>query len=747
MKPQSEHPLFAEERKGQILELLRQKSKLLVPELCDYFDVSPATIRNDLRDLENERKLKRTHGGAISLEKTSFELDSRHKEIRNMEQKRQIAACAAKLIEDGDTIILDTGTTTLELAKCLSGKRDLTIVLNYFETQQVTEFDLDLGSGAMVLTLNDGDESKKKEPTQIQYSVPNVTILYEDIKPYIEEYNKDHPDAKMVYNYQRPRDNSWLTALLPTVLLFAGIGVFYWIFMKKFAAMGMGGDSKQMNFGKAKIKDMNDEKRKTTFADVAGADEEKEELREIVEFLKNPKRFNELGARIPKGVLLVGPPGTGKTLLARAVAGEAGVPFFSISGSDFVEMFVGVGASRVRDLFDQAKKNSPCIIFIDEIDAVGRQRGAGLGGGHDEREQTLNQLLVEMDGFGANEGVIMIAATNRPDILDPALMRPGRFDRQVMVGAPDIKGREEILKVHAKGKPLAPDVNLKTIAASTAGFVGADLENLLNEAALLAARKNLKAITQTEIEEATIKVVVGTEKKSRVMTEKEKTLTAYHEGGHAVATYYCSTQDPVHQISIIPRGMAGGYTMSIPTEDRNYRSRKEMEENIVTLLGGRVAEALVLGDISTGASNDIERATQIARAMVTKYGMSERLGPICYGSDNNEVFIGRDMGHMKNYSEKIAAEIDEEIQKIVGRGYQKTEQLLNEHMDKLHKVAQFLFVNEKMSGAEFKELMEAPAPEKLEEPDPQPLPGESEKEEASAQEERTEEAPAEGTKE
>ena len=620
-------------------------------------------------------------------------------------------------------------------------------ILNYFETQQVTEFDLDLGSGAMVLTLSDGDESKKKEPTQIQYSVPNVTILYEDIKPYIEEYNKDHPDAKMVYNYQRPRDNSWLTALLPTVLLFAGIGVFYWIFMKKFAAMGMGGDSKQMNLGKAKIKDMNDEKRKTTFADVAGADEEKEELREIVEFLKNPKRFNELGARIPKGVLLVGPPGTGKTLLARAVAGEAGVPFFSISGSDFVEMFVGVGASRVRDLFDQAKKNSPCIIFIDEIDAVGRQRGAGLGGGHDEREQTLNQLLVEMDGFGANEGVIMIAATNRPDILDPALMRPGRFDRQVMVGAPDIKGREEILKVHAKGKPLAPDVNLKTIAASTAGFVGADLENLLNEAALLAARKNLKAITQTEIEEATIKVVVGTEKKSRVMTEKEKTLTAYHEGGHAVATYYCSTQDPVHQISIIPRGMAGGYTMSIPIEDRNYRSRKEMEENIVTLLGGRVAEALVLGDISTGASNDIERATQIARAMVTKYGMSERLGPICYGSDNNEVFIGRDMGHMKNYSEKIAAEIDEEIQKIVGRGYQKTEQLLSEHMDKLHKVAQFLFVNEKMSGAEFKELMEAPAPEKLEEPDPQPLPGESEKEEASAQEERTEEAPAEGTKE
>ena len=613
-------------------------------------------------------------------------------------------------------------------------------VLEYFEEGQVTSYKLDLGTGAMELKLTD---DKGKESI-VRYTVPNVNLFYNDVSDDIAAYNEAHPKNKMEQDVLRPAETSWLVSLIPTLLMI-GLLVVFWVFMMK--RMGGGGAGNQMNFGKAKIKDMNDEKSMTTFADVAGADEEKEELREIVEFLKNPKRFNELGARIPKGVLLVGPPGTGKTLLARAVAGEAGVPFFSISGSDFVEMFVGVGASRVRDLFDQAKKNSPCIIFIDEIDAVGRQRGAGLGGGHDEREQTLNQLLVEMDGFGANEGVIMIAATNRPDILDPALMRPGRFDRQVMVGAPDIKGREEILKVHAKGKPLAPDVNLKTIAASTAGFVGADLENLLNEAALLAARKNLKAITQTEIEEATIKVVVGTEKKSRVMTEKEKTLTAYHEGGHAVATYYCSTQDPVHQISIIPRGMAGGYTMSIPTEDRNYRSRKEMEENIVTLLGGRVAEALVLGDISTGASNDIERATQIARAMVTKYGMSERLGPICYGSDNNEVFIGRDMGHMKNYSEKIAAEIDEEIQKIVGRGYQKTEQLLNEHMDKLHKVAQFLFVNEKMSGAEFKELMEAPAPEKLEEPDPQPLPGESEKEEASAQEERTEEAPAEGTKE
>ena len=579
-------------------------------------------------------------------------------------------------------------------------------ILNYFETQQVTEFDLDLGSGAMVLTLSDGDESKKKEPTQIQYSVPNVTILYEDIKPYIEEYNKDHPDAKMVYNYQRPRDNSWLTALLPTVLLFAGIGVFYWIFMKKFAAMGMGGDSKQMNFGKAKIKDMNDEKRKTTFADVAGADEEKEELREIVEFLKNPKRFNELGARIPKGVLLVGPPGTGKTLLARAVAGEAGVPFFSISGSDFVEMFVGVGASRVRDLFDQAKKNSPCIIFIDEIDAVGRQRGAGLGGGHDEREQTLNQLLVEMDGFGANEGVIMIAATNRPDILDPALMRPGRFDRQVMVGYPDIKGREEILRVHAKGKPLAPDVVLSTIAKSTAGFTGADLENLLNEAALLAARKNHRAITMEEIEEATIKVVVGTEKKSRVMSEKEKKLTAYHEAGHALATYYCKTQDPVHQISIIPRGMAGGYTMHLPTEDRSYKSRDEMREELVVLLGGRVAEALVLDDISTGASNDIERATKIARAMVTKYGMSEKLGPITYGSDDSNPFLGKEMGHISNYSEQTASEIDEEIQSIISTAYQKTEQILRDHIDELHRLAGVLYEKEKIDGVEFQQVMD-----------------------------------------
>lgn len=590
-------------------------------------------------------------------------------------------------------------------------------IVGYFQTQQVTKFDMDFGSGEMQISLKDG--------TSVAYTAPNVGIMYEEIHPYIEEYNEDHPGSKMEFDLKRPAETSWLASLVPTILLLAGMLVFWWFMMKRLNS-SMGDAGKQMNFGKAKVKQMADEKRKTTFADVAGADEEKEELREIVEFLKNPKKYNELGARIPKGVLLVGPPGTGKTLLARAVAGEAGVPFFSISGSDFVEMFVGVGASRVRDLFDQAKKNSPCIIFIDEIDAVGRQRGAGLGGGHDEREQTLNQLLVEMDGFGANEGVIMIAATNRPDILDPALMRPGRFDRQVMVGYPDIKGREEILKVHARGKPIAPDVTLKTIAKSTAGFTGADLENLLNEAALLSARKNLRAITMEEIEEATIKVVVGTEKKSRVMTDKEKTLTAYHEGGHAVVTYFCPTQDPVHQISIIPRGMAGGYTMQLPSEDRSYKCKKEMLEDLMVLMGGRVAEALVLDDISTGASNDIERATKTARAMVTKYGMSKALGTVTYGSDNSEPFLGRDMGHVRNYSEDTAAAIDKEIKEILTSSYNHAEKILSEHMDQLHLVAKYLFQNEKMSGEEFQKMMESktlpeesgqvPAPPPHEEP-------------------------------
>ncbi len=571
-------------------------------------------------------------------------------------------------------------------------------IVNYFATEQVTQFNMDLGTGDMSLTLN--DEPK----TVISYTAPNVGLMYEDIKPYIDSYNANHPDSKMVYNLGRPQENSWLTSMLPTIILFVLMGLFWWFMMKKLSS-GIGADGKQMSFGKAKIKNMSDEKRKTTFKNVAGADEEKEELKEIVEFLKDPKKYNALGARIPKGVLLVGPPGTGKTLLARAVAGEAGVPFFSISGSDFVEMFVGVGASRVRDLFDQAKKNAPGIIFIDEIDAVGRQRGAGLGGGHDEREQTLNQLLVEMDGFGANEGVIMIAATNRPDILDPALLRPGRFDRQIMVGSPDIKGREEILKVHAHGKPLAPDVDLLTIAKSTAGFTGADLENLLNEAALLAARKDRKAITMEEIEEATIKVVVGTEKKSRVMSKKEKRLTAYHESGHAIVTQYCDTQDPVHQISIIPRGMAGGYTMSLPSEDKVYKTYSEMKEEIMVLLGGRVAEALILGDISTGASNDIERVTKMATAMVTKYGMSKKMGPICYGSDNNEIFIGRDMGHVKNYSDQTASEIDDEVKGIIYEGYRNTEQILSKHKNELHKVANFLIEHEKMSGEEFIKLI------------------------------------------
>ena len=569
-------------------------------------------------------------------------------------------------------------------------------ILDYFQSQEVTGYRLNLGTGDMAIQLESGET--------IGYQLPSVDLFYMDVRDSIQQYNEEHPDSKMVQDIIRPQETSWLISLLPTLIMFAVL-IIFWVVMMRRLGSSMGGD-KQMNFGKAKIKQMSDEKRKTTFADVAGADEEKEELREIVEFLKNPSKYNSLGARIPKGVLLVGPPGTGKTLLARAVAGEAGVPFFSISGSDFVEMFVGVGASRVRDLFDKAKKNHPCIIFIDEIDAVGRQRGAGLGGGHDEREQTLNQLLVEMDGFGANEGVIMIAATNRPDILDPALMRPGRFDRQVMVGYPDIKGREEILRVHAKGKPLAPDVVLSTIAKSTAGFTGADLENLLNEAALLAARKNHRAITMEEIEEATIKVVVGTEKKSRVMSEKEKKLTAYHEAGHAIATYYCKTQDPVHQISIIPRGMAGGYTMHLPTEDRSYKSRDEMREELVVLLGGRVAEALVLDDISTGASNDIERATKIARAMVTKYGMSEKLGPITYGSDDSNPFLGKEMGHISNYSEQTASEIDEEIQSIISTAYQKTEQILRDHIDELHRLAGVLYEKEKIDGVEFQQVMD-----------------------------------------
>ncbi len=565
-------------------------------------------------------------------------------------------------------------------------------LVEYFQQGEVSNYDINYGTGEIKLTLNDD------KGTKVTGELADIRGFLEIIEPYTASADED-----ITYNYIRAADNSFLFDILPTLIMVGLLVVFWIIIMRKIGSGGFGG--KEMNFGKAKIKNTNDEQRKTTFEDVAGADEEKEELEEIVEFLKAPDKYNTLGARIPKGVLLVGPPGTGKTLLARAVAGEAGVPFFSISGSDFVEMFVGVGASRVRDLFEQAKKNSPCIIFIDEIDAVGRQRGTGLGGGHDEREQTLNQLLVEMDGFGANEGVIMIAATNRPDILDPALMRPGRFDRQVIVNYPDINGRAAILKVHARKKPLAPDVNLKTIAKTTAGFTGADLENLLNEAALLAARKNKKAITMEEIETASIKVVVGAEKKSKVMSDKEKKLTAYHEAGHAILFHECDTQDPVHQISIIPTGMAGGYTMPLPTEDKSYNSRNAMLEDIVVCLGGRVAEALVLEDISTGASNDIEKATKTARAMVTKYGMTEELGPICYGQSNNEVFIGRDMGHVKDYSEETAAKIDEIVLRIVKDAYSKAEKILSANMGKLHEVAAYLIKHEKMSGEDFEAIM------------------------------------------
>nr|WP_213818550.1 ATP-dependent zinc metalloprotease FtsH [Garciella nitratireducens] len=500
-----------------------------------------------------------------------------------------------------------------------------------------------------------------------------------------------------------PSENPWWASLLPTIFLVLLMVVFFFIFSQQ----SQGGGNKVMTFGKSRAKLHTDDKRKVTFDDVAGADEEKEELIEIVEFLKSPRKFMELGARIPKGVLLVGPPGTGKTLLARAVAGEAGVPFFSISGSDFVEMFVGVGASRVRDLFENAKKNSPCIVFIDEIDAVGRQRGAGLGGGHDEREQTLNQLLVEMDGFGINEGIIIIAATNRPDILDPALLRPGRFDRQIPVGRPDIKGREEILKVHAKGKPLEPEVDLRTIAKGTPGFTGADLENVLNEAALLAARRNKKTIGMREIEDAVTRVIAGPEKKSRVVSEKDRKLTAYHEAGHAVVMHLLPHGDPVHEISIIPRGMAGGYTLSLPEHEKNYMAKSELEEEIIGLLGGRVAEKLVLNDISTGASNDLERATSIARKMITEYGMSENLGPMTFGNKQEEVFLGRDFARSRNYSEEVAAAIDKEMRRVIDDAYQAAQDLLQKNIDKLHKVAERLLEKEKIDRNEFLEIFDS----------------------------------------
>ena len=567
-------------------------------------------------------------------------------------------------------------------------------VISEFDNYNVSGYTLDLGSGELQYTLKSDNTKKYK------YSVPNVSLFLQDTQGYRKAYNEKNPDSQLVEDFYPVSDNSFLLSFLPYLLMVALMIGFTFVIMRQ-----AGGGGKMSQFSKANARTQPSNGPKITFADVAGAEEEKEEMSEIVDFMKNPRKYQERGAKIPRGVLLLGPPGTGKTLLAKAVAGEANVPFFSISGSDFVEMFVGVGASRVRDLFDQAKKHTPSIIFIDEIDAVGRQRGTGLGGGHDEREQTLNQLLVEMDGFTDNQGVIVIAATNRRDILDPALLRPGRFDRQITVGYPDIKGREAILRVHTKNKKLAPDISLATIAKGTAGFTGADLANLVNEAALLAARNNRKAITQPDIEEATIKVVAGPEKKSKVVSEEEKRLTAFHEAGHAVCTFHCKTQDPVHQVSIIPRGMAGGYTMSLPEHDRSFRSKTQMEEEIIVLLGGRVAEKIVLDEISTGASNDIERATDLARSMITRYGFSEKLGPIVYGHDNSEVFLGRDYSQGRNYSENVAAEIDGEIRELIDTSYENAKQILLNHRDQLDKVAHYLMEHEKIDGEDFYKLM------------------------------------------
>ncbi len=578
-------------------------------------------------------------------------------------------------------------------------------VLAFFDNEQVEELDFNMNSGLLEFKLKDDDKLYK-------YTVPNPNLFINDVHEQLREYNKANPDNPVILDYEAGTSNSWLVSILPSLLLSLGFVVLMVVMFRKMNTSISSENNRAMNFGKARIKRGDEQTKKVTFKDVAGADEEKEELTEIVEFLKNPNDFSKLGARIPKGVLLVGPPGTGKTLLAKAVAGEADAPFFSISGSDFVEMYVGVGASRVRDLFKEAKKSQPSIIFIDEIDAVGRHRGAGMGGGHDEREQTLNQLLVEMDGFGANEGVIVIAATNRPDILDPALLRPGRFDRQVTVGYPDVKGREEILKVHAKNKPLAPDVDLHQIAATTVGFTGADLENLLNEASLLAAKRRKMAITMNEVEEATMKVVVGSEKKSRKISDKDKKITAYHEAGtayheagHAISSYYLENQDPVTHISIVPRGMAAGFTLYTPDQDKTHMMKSRMLDDIVSLLGGRVAEQIIFGDISTGASNDIQRATEIARNMITKYGMSEKLGPIAFGSDNDEVFLGKTYNHTRNYSENIAAAIDGEVETIINNAYKRTETILTEHIDQLHTVSEVLVKLEKIDKEQFESLM------------------------------------------
>ncbi|HQD72852.1 MAG TPA: ATP-dependent zinc metalloprotease FtsH [Clostridiales bacterium] len=591
---------------------------------------------------------------------------------------------------------------TTMLSRTTQKKTEYYQLVNMFLNDEIAEYSLNLTSGDMKY------KTRKEPNIERSYTVPNVTMFIEDVHKYVVEHNKERPESEQVkFDYIAGTSGAWIINLVP-ILAFCVILLFGIFFVSKRMDQTIANESSRaLSFGKARVKLGKDDKRKTTFADVAGAEEEKEELVEIVEFLKDPGRFSQLGARIPKGVLLVGPPGTGKTLLSRAVAGEANVPFYSISGSDFLEMYVGVGAARVRDLFNQAKKSAPCIVFIDEIDAVGRHRGAGMGGGHDEREQTLNQLLVEMDGFVENEGVIVLAATNRPDILDPALLRPGRFDRQITVGYPDAKGREEILRVHSRKKPLAPDVDLGVIARSTVGFTGADLENLLNEAALLAARRKKRAITMAEIEEATVKVLVGAEKRSKKQSEKDRKLTAYHEAGHAVVSYFLETQDPVHQISIIARGMAGGYTMSVPKEDRSYISKSSMIEDIVELLGGRIAEALIIGDISTGASNDIERATDIARKMVTRYGMSETLGPIAFGTGHDEVFLGKEYGTIRNYSELTASEIDNEINRIITNAYNRGKEILSDNVHKLHLVANALLEFEKISGEDFRRLMDA----------------------------------------
>ena len=578
-------------------------------------------------------------------------------------------------------------------------------VRTLFEQERVQSFSLE-GNNLTLEVRGEGDAT-----STLHYEVANLYIFYNDLHELIDQQRAS--GVLVDCDYKPGIESSWWFGLLPYLIIILVVGAFWYMMYLRQANASSGGGPGPSRFGHARTRTLADQGKKVTFNDVAGADEEKEELQEIVEFLRDPQKFIALGARIPKGVLLVGPPGTGKTLIAKAVAGEAGVHFLSISGSDFVELYVGVGASRVRDLFDQAKKEAPAIVFIDEIDAVGRQRGAGLGGGHDEREQTLNQLLVEMDGFASNEGVIVMAATNRQDILDPALLRPGRFDRQIYVGLPDIRGREEILKVHARKKPLSEDASLSDIAKATAGFTGADLENLLNEAALLAARANQRFITMSDLHEAMMKVIAGPEKKSRVVTPLAKRLTAYHEAGHAVVIHELPTQDPVHQITIIPRGPAGGMTISLPQEDRAYQSKAELEEHIAVCLGGRVAEQLVLGDISPGASNDIQKASSIARAMVTKYGMSEKLGTIAYGNESDEVFIGRTMAQARSYSEDVAGLIDEEVKSIVDRAYARCEEILTRCRPQLELTAQYLLTHETMNGAEFAKVFTDPEAEEF----------------------------------